>query len=215
MSKPKHSLDPNRPNSEAPGRRSAATVRRLNLYKRRPVRNKRGKIVHEDLQSRDLPNTRIAPDRRWFGNTRVIGQKQLEKFREEMRVKVDDAFKVLLREKKLPLTLLQEPTQRQPGIKTRSLLQVRNKNAYLDIRRGFLRWNLLMTFLARKRKDEGQNSNPSRWTILYLTLNNERRNTPTKKIEISFKKTTGFAIPEWIACFPKASRNAFGESFTK
>ena len=123
--KPRHSLDPNRPSAEGPGRRSAATVRRLKLYRQRPVRNKRGKIVRQDLQSQDLPNTRIAPDRRWFGNTRVVGAKQLEKFREEMRVKVDDAFKVLIREKKLPLQLLKEPTSRNPHVgKSTSLLQV-------------------------------------------------------------------------------------------
>ena len=42
----------------------------------------------QDLQSKDLPNTRIQPDRRWFGNTRVIGQKQLDQFRDEMSAKV-------------------------------------------------------------------------------------------------------------------------------
>lgn len=31
------------------------------------------------------PSTgRVAPDRRWFGNTRVIKQEELDKFREEM-----------------------------------------------------------------------------------------------------------------------------------
>lgn len=122
--RPRHSLDVNRSNGEGPGRRSAATVRRLKLYKQRPLRNKKGKIVKQDLQSRDLPNTRIIPDRRWFGNTRVIGQKQLEKFREEMSVKVDDAFKVLLREKKLPLQLLKHPSQKDPHLgKSASLLK--------------------------------------------------------------------------------------------
>jgi hypothetical protein len=42
----------------------------------------------QDLQSKDLPTTRIQPDRRWFGNTRVIGQQQLTQFREEMATKV-------------------------------------------------------------------------------------------------------------------------------
>ena len=42
----------------------------------------------QDFQSKELPSTRIQPDRRWFGNTRVIGQKQLEAFREEMGAKV-------------------------------------------------------------------------------------------------------------------------------
>ena len=42
----------------------------------------------QELQSKELPSTRIQPDRRWFGNTRVIGQSQLERFREEMGTKV-------------------------------------------------------------------------------------------------------------------------------
>ena len=48
----------------------------------------------QDLQSKELPNTRIQPDRRWFGNTRVIGQKQLDQFREEMSAKVSNNLPV-------------------------------------------------------------------------------------------------------------------------
>lgn len=70
----------------------------------------------QDLQSKELPSTRIQPDRRWFGNTRVIGQKQLESFRTEMSAKVNDAYTVLLREKKLPLQLLEDP-ERKVGAK--------------------------------------------------------------------------------------------------
>lgn len=66
----------------------------------------------QDLQSKELPTTRIQPDRRWFGNTRVIGQKQLEEFREEMSSKINDAYTVLLREKKLPLQLLEDPERK-------------------------------------------------------------------------------------------------------
>lgn len=69
----------------------------------------------QELQSKDLPSTRIQPDRRWFGNTRVIGQKQLEQFREEMSSKVNDAYTVLLREKKLPLQLLEDPEKKLGG----------------------------------------------------------------------------------------------------
>ena len=71
--KPRHSLDVNRPNDKkgagggAGGSRSAATVRRLQMYKLRPKRDRGGKIVNHDLQSKELPNTRIEPDRRWFG----------------------------------------------------------------------------------------------------------------------------------------------------
>ncbi len=70
----------------------------------------------QELQSKELPSTRIQPDRRWFGNTRVIGQKQLEQFREQMASKVSDAYTVLLREKKLPLQLLEDP-ERKVGAK--------------------------------------------------------------------------------------------------
>lgn len=48
-------------------------VRRLHMYKQRPVRDKKGKVLYEAFQSKTAPNTRIVPDRRWFGNTRVIG----------------------------------------------------------------------------------------------------------------------------------------------
>ncbi|KAL3695758.1 hypothetical protein R1sor_009834 [Riccia sorocarpa] len=105
--KPKHSLDEsNRGNK--PGMRSAATVRRLHMYKGRPVRDKKGVKLFEEYQSKELPSTRIQPDRRWFGNTRVIGQKELDTFREEMRTRVSDAYTVVLKDKKLPLSLLSD-----------------------------------------------------------------------------------------------------------
>ena len=69
----------------------------------------------QDLQSKELPNTRIQPDRRWFGNTRVVGQKQLEQFRAEMANKVNDSYTVLLRERKLPLQLLEDPEKKLAG----------------------------------------------------------------------------------------------------
>lgn len=78
------------------------------MYSKRAKRDSKGRVVHEDFQSKELPSTRIQPDRRWFGNTRVVGQRQLEQFRDEMSSRVDDAYTVLLRQKKLPLSLLQE-----------------------------------------------------------------------------------------------------------
>ena len=49
-------------------------------------------VIVQEFQSKDLPNSRIQPDRRWFGNTRVVGQKQLEQFREEMSTKARPNF---------------------------------------------------------------------------------------------------------------------------
>lgn len=97
-----------RTNSMKPSERSAATVRRLAMYKQRAVRDKKGRLIKQDLQSKELPSTRIIPDRRWFGNTRVIGQKQLEEFREEMATKSRDGYTVLIKQKNLPLSLLKD-----------------------------------------------------------------------------------------------------------
>ena len=45
----------------------------------------------------------------------MIGQKQLDQFRDEMSTKVNDAYTVLLREKKLPLQLLEDPDKKLGG----------------------------------------------------------------------------------------------------
>jgi nuclear GTP-binding protein len=72
--KPRHSLDVNRANDKkgagggaGGGARSAGTVRRLQMYKTRPKRDRGGKVIRNEFQSKELPNTRIEPDRRWFG----------------------------------------------------------------------------------------------------------------------------------------------------
>ncbi|RDX68029.1 Nuclear/nucleolar GTPase 2 [Mucuna pruriens] len=106
--KPKHSLDVNRSNDAKKESRSAATVRRLKMYNTRPVRDRKGKVLSNEFQSKDLPSTRIQPDRRWFGNTRVVNQKELEFFREELQSRMSSNYNVILREKKLPLSLLND-----------------------------------------------------------------------------------------------------------
>jgi nuclear GTP-binding protein len=85
------------------------------MYRTRAVRDKKGRVLHEAYQSKELPSTRIQPDRRWFGNTRVVGARQLEAFREEMATKVGDGYTVLLRQKKLPLQLLEDPERTTGG----------------------------------------------------------------------------------------------------
>eukprot|EP00741_Cyanophora_paradoxa_P015301 tig00000194_g14770.t1 len=98
-----------RSNQVKDGFRSASTVKRLKMYRQRPIRNKDGKLVKGELMSREAPkHARVAPDRRWFGNTRVIGQEELEKFRDEMKAKVNDSYTVVLKQKALPLSLLKD-----------------------------------------------------------------------------------------------------------
>jgi nuclear GTP-binding protein len=56
----------------------------------------------------DASTGRIQPDRRWFGNTRVVGATELDRFRQEMTDKVADPYSVVLKRKKLPMGLLTE-----------------------------------------------------------------------------------------------------------
>lgn len=82
------------------GQRDRSTINRLRMYKHSgPIRNRQGKIVGGDFMSRDMSGNRpapkvarIAPNRRWFGNTRVIGQAELDRFREAMTEAVHDPY---------------------------------------------------------------------------------------------------------------------------
>ncbi|GMG99250.1 hypothetical protein Nepgr_001090 [Nepenthes gracilis] len=105
--KPNHSLDANRGDGSSTSR-SGATVRRLKMYNTRPKRDRKGKVLSHEYQSKDLPSTRIQPDRRWFGNTRVVNQKELEFFREELQNRLSSNYNVILRGKNLPMSLLND-----------------------------------------------------------------------------------------------------------
>ena len=96
--------------------RSRADVKRLNMYKSgAPIRDRRGKIVGGDLLSSNRTGNkpmekmaRVAPNRRWFGNTRVVGQKELDDFRDKMSATVRDPYAVLLQRRAIPMGLLTE-----------------------------------------------------------------------------------------------------------
>jgi len=83
------------------------------------IRNKEGTVVGGQFMMSDRAGDakitastgRIAPDRRWFGNTRVVGATELDRFREEMTEKVADPYSVVLRRKKLPMGLLQDAAE--------------------------------------------------------------------------------------------------------
>ena len=93
--------------------RDAKKVKHLQMYKSgRAVRNAQGEIVQAAaLQSTDAPTARVDPNRKWFGNTRVIAQDALTHFREAMGDKKHDSYRVLLRRNKLPMSLLDEKDQ--------------------------------------------------------------------------------------------------------
>ena len=53
------------------------------MQNEKTIRNKDGEVVFERFHS-DKPqgDGRILPNRKWFGNTRVVGQTELDKMRE-------------------------------------------------------------------------------------------------------------------------------------
>ncbi|KAH9892210.1 nucleolar GTP-binding protein [Xylariomycetidae sp. FL2044] len=93
--------------------RSAKRVKALSIRKdSKPQRNKEGKIVQAaSYQSRDAPVARIEPNRKWFGNTRVISQDSLSAFREAMAEKANDPYTVLLKSNKLPMSLINDGSE--------------------------------------------------------------------------------------------------------
>jgi len=121
----KRSNASSKPNRSAPKKnddnmRSSDTIKRLKMYTNgKAIRNKEGTVVGGQFMMKDRAGDvkitgatgRIAPDRRWFGNTRVVGATELDRFREEMTEKVADPYSVVLKRKKLPMGLLQDAAE--------------------------------------------------------------------------------------------------------
>ncbi|NWU82089.1 NOG2 protein, partial [Onychorhynchus coronatus] len=88
--------------------RDRATIRRLNMYRQKERRNKHGKVIKPlQFQSTVAPGTvaRVEPNIKWFGNTRVIKQSSLQKFQEEMETVMKDPYRVVMKQRKLPMSL--------------------------------------------------------------------------------------------------------------
>ncbi|KIL00819.1 hypothetical protein PAXRUDRAFT_821276 [Paxillus rubicundulus Ve08.2h10] len=85
------------------------------------VRDKDGKIIKAAAFQKGESETkpgRVQPDRRWFGNTRVVSQIALDHFRTSLSTKKDDPYSVLLRRNKLPMALLDDAAN--PNVRKRS-----------------------------------------------------------------------------------------------
>ncbi|XP_063092168.1 nucleolar GTP-binding protein 2 [Cavia porcellus] len=94
--------------------RDRATIRRLNMYRQKERRNSRGKVIKPlQYQSTVASGTvaRVEPNIKWFGNTRVIKQSSLQKFQEEMGAVLKDPYKVVMKQSKLPMSLLHDRIQ--------------------------------------------------------------------------------------------------------
>ncbi|XP_072466109.1 nucleolar GTP-binding protein 2-like [Notamacropus eugenii] len=94
--------------------RDRATIRRLNMYRQKERRNRRGKVIKPlQYQSSVASGTvaRVEPNIKWFGNTRVIKQSSLQKFQEEMEKVMKDPYQVVMKQSKLPMSLLHDRIQ--------------------------------------------------------------------------------------------------------
>mmetsp|Transcript_10125 Transcript_10125/g.22783 ORF Transcript_10125/g.22783 Transcript_10125/m.22783 type:complete len:670 (-) Transcript_10125:21-2030(-) len=80
--------------------RTEGTIKRLAMYNKKPDMKR--------MKEQKLAPARIQPDRRWFGNTRVIAQDKMQAFRETMAKKVQDPYSVVLKSSKLPMSLLRD-----------------------------------------------------------------------------------------------------------
>lgn len=68
---------------------------------------KHGKKITKKFAN--LDDGRIAPNRKWFGNSRVITQKQIDEFRAEVERRAADPREVILKQRLLPMELLTGP----------------------------------------------------------------------------------------------------------
>ncbi|KAG2035657.1 NGP1NT-domain-containing protein [Suillus americanus] len=102
--------------------RNAKQVGRLKMLSGgKAIRDKDGKIIQAAAFQKGEDETkpgRVQPDRRWFGNTRVISQTALDHFRTSLSTKKDDPYSVLLRRNKLPMALLDDASN--PNTRKRS-----------------------------------------------------------------------------------------------
>ncbi|RKP19546.1 NGP1NT-domain-containing protein [Rozella allomycis CSF55] len=93
------------------------------------IRDRNGKILKAAAyQTRKGHNevARVEPNRKWFGNTHVSTQEQLDLFRKTMEEKVNDPFSILLKTSKLPLSLITDSKKqgRMHLLETESFSQV-------------------------------------------------------------------------------------------
>lgn len=90
--------------------RTGKQAKTLNMFNDgKAQRNANGKVTKAaSFQNRDKPKARVEPNRKWFGNTRVISQDALSNFREAMQERASDPYQVLLKSNRLPMSLIRD-----------------------------------------------------------------------------------------------------------
>ncbi|CBK19952.2 uncharacterized protein [Blastocystis hominis] len=99
--------------------RDRSTINRMHMYREGKAKYDRdGKVIGGYLRSttktanKEIEGpARIAPNRKWFGNTRTITPEKLDTFREEMAKTVNDPYSVVLKTKVLPMSLITDSSK--------------------------------------------------------------------------------------------------------
>lgn len=93
--------------------RDKATIKRLNMYRDKPNLEK--------MRVQATEPVRICPDRRWFGNTRVLTQEQMSNLRSELEDAASNPRTHILKRSKLPISLLKDTDVKDDNAKILSL----------------------------------------------------------------------------------------------
>ncbi|KAJ8958836.1 hypothetical protein NQ318_019598 [Aromia moschata] len=112
-----HSMNPERPKEGLKGVakvRTKGTIKRLQMYRNfKAKRDRTGKILTPaPFQPFRVvavwDGSRVEPNQKWFGNSRVISQNALQKFQTELGAAVKNPYQVVMKPTTLPITLLNE-----------------------------------------------------------------------------------------------------------
>ncbi|KAI1616633.1 nucleolar GTP-binding protein [Exophiala viscosa] len=96
-------------------------------------RNAAGEITKAAAyQSRDIPNARVEPNRKWFGNTRVISQDALSAFRTAIAERTSDPYNVLLKTNKLPMSLIHDGHEAKDGVRQHQAKRTIQMSSFSD-----------------------------------------------------------------------------------
>jgi len=179
------SSNPNRPDPSG-GKagsqfRTKATINRLNMYKEKP------NVAKMKERPTDPHAGRINPDRRWFGNVRTVDQKELERYRqslESQQTMKGSGVSVLVRNKKLPLSLVKEAFTGSTT-KGERLLQVEGFNDTFGPKSRRKRPTIGTTSLAEmlmNAEDQIEDYNPEKDIDLHKLDVQEAKNEPQHPI---------------------------------
>ncbi|KAH0569904.1 Nucleolar GTP-binding protein 2 [Spironucleus salmonicida] len=96
--------------------RTAQTVKRLAMYREKATHDAKGKVIKQRYHS-STPESdgKIVGNRKYFANTRIASQSDLERMREAV-AKARDPNTFLLRDKRLPTSLITEQEECQVKI---------------------------------------------------------------------------------------------------